>query len=72
MENHKKVLCILLIILIILIFIGIKANQTYVCKECEKTTFTIYYDVDGDESFCKECAKKYWIPLDYERFRVEK
>ena len=45
-------------------------DQKYICRECENAVTKAYYDLDGD-FLCKECAKDYWVPFDYEEYRVK-
>lgn len=42
----------------------------FTCNECDESfSGTSYYGMGGDETMCAECAKKYWVPLDYKNFK---
>ena len=47
-------------------------GKEYICNECGKTTSKAYYDLATIEEqvMCEDCARRYWMPLDYENYRV--
>ena len=67
----KKRLVILLsmILLLALAACGIE----YTCMKCGKTTSKAYYDLAAIEEqvMCEDCARQYWMPLNYENYRVD-
>ena len=46
---------------------------SYTCKDCDKTTSKAYYDMNSSKEsvMCEDCARKYWMPLDYKTYRVK-
>ena len=66
----KKVLLIITLILACLLS---ACGTTYTCKDCNKSTTKAYYDLNANDSsvMCEECAREYWIPLDYSTYRVK-
>ena len=65
---------------IFIIFIGTvllltlsSCGKEYTCNECGKTTSKAYYDMAAIEEqvMCEDCAHQYWMPLDYEKYRVK-
>ncbi len=65
----KRVLGIIAALVTVACFLS-ACGSNYVCTECDKTISKAYYDLNGDY-LCKDCAKEYWIPLDYEDYRVK-
>lgn len=47
-------------------------GMQYTCNDCGKTTSKAYYDMDADieDVLCEDCAREYWMPLDYRTYRV--
>ena len=45
-------------------------GQKYVCKKCEKAVSKAYYDIYDDVAYCKDCAKDYWAPFDYKKYKA--
>ena len=65
---------------IFIIFIGTvllltlsSCGKEYTCNECGETTRKAYYDMAAIEEqvMCEDCARQYWMPLDYENYRVK-
>ncbi len=48
-------------------------GKSYTCYRCEETTKKAYYDMAAskEQVLCEECARQYWIPLDYEKYKVD-
>ena len=65
----KKIISVLLMMCAILALGG--CGQKYVCRGCDKAVTKIYYDFDGNASYCEDCAEGYWAPLDYTQYRVK-
>lgn len=67
----KKLL--VLIIGMILLLVLTACGKEYICQDCGKTTRKAYYDMAASESqvMCEDCARQYWMPLDYENYRVK-
>ena len=61
----------LLFITMVCLTIFTSCGKRYVCIGCDRTTSTIYYDIDGEASYCEDCAKEYWIPFDYKEYQVK-
>ena len=67
----KKLLAILLSTLLLLALSA--CGKAYTCMKCGETTRKAYYDMAASKSqvMCEDCAHQYWMPLDYEQYRVE-
>lgn len=52
---------------------GSGSGGSYSCKDCSKTTSKAYYDMSSSKEsvMCEDCARKYWMPLDYKTYRVK-
>ena len=48
-------------------------GKKYTCSECGTKTNKAYYDMSGDIDYvlCEDCARSYWMPLDYTQYRVK-
>ncbi len=48
-------------------------GKIYTCMECETTTSKAYYDMNckTERVMCEACARKYWMPINYETYRVK-
>ena len=68
----KRVLA-LLISSICIVFSAAGCGASYTCYKCDTTTNKAYYDIDAKEEWvmCEDCARKYWMPLPYENYRVK-
>lgn len=62
---------ILLICLLMSVLVFSSCGKKYECEGCGVKTSKMYYDMDGDISYCEDCAREYWAPFDYENFRVK-
>lgn len=65
----RKFLMLFMVVCIIFMFGG--CGQKFICRRCDKKVSKAYYDFDGKISFCKDCARDYWAPLDYEDYVVK-
>ncbi len=63
----KKIIAVCLLLVSVLSLAS--CGKKYTCVECDKQVGTIYVDIDGDPSYCKDCAREYWMPLDYTQFK---
>jgi hypothetical protein len=73
-DSRNNIYIILGIAAIILAIIGIvffnAGKHTWTCDHCGKTWYgTAYYD-DEDRILCADCAREYWMPMDYENYRI--
>lgn len=67
----KKLMVFTLVLVLLLTFAACGGN--YVCEECgESFGGKPYYGMAGDEIMCEDCARSYWMPLDYREFQYDK
>jgi hypothetical protein len=53
---------------VLLLFLS-GCTESFVCESCEQTsTGKSYYGMGGNEVMCEDCARTYWMPLDYRKF----
>ena len=64
---------ILICAVLFLILLSTCGGKKYNCKDCDKTTSKVYYDMNSSKKavMCEDCARKYWMPLDYKTYRVK-
>lgn len=44
-------------------------QTAWVCDKCgEEFSGKAYYGMGGTETFCADCARKYWMPLPYQNY----
>ena len=44
-------------------------GQKWVCDKCDKEfSGDAYYGMMGTETFCEDCARKYWMPIPYQNY----
>lgn len=69
----KKKLVSVMVSLSILFCTACGAGKSYTCSECGETTTDAYYTyyATEDEVLCEDCARKYWMPLPYENYKVK-
>lgn len=73
-EIHKKgritMKKLVLLALALILALSIAAcAKSWVCDECGKSfTGKAYYGYYTTETFCEDCARKYWMPLDYRNY----
>lgn len=65
----RRIFCLFITVCTIFMLNG--CGQKHICRKCEKAVSNAYYDIDGDIAYCKDCAKDYWAPFDYEEYRVK-
>ncbi|MBQ4517710.1 MAG: hypothetical protein II997_03885 [Clostridia bacterium] len=66
----KKInLCLLLIVFLCMLC---GCGKSYTCYDCGKSTTKAYYNMDAkiEKVMCEECARKYWMPMPYQNYRV--
>ena len=68
-----KKLAVLFISAILVLMLLSSCGKEYTCMLCGRTTSKAYYDMSAieEEVMCEDCARKYWMPLDYENYRVK-
>ena len=66
----KKILLFFIIALTIMLS---ACGETYTCKNCKENVSQAYYDMDAsiNQVMCADCARKYWMPIDYKTHRVK-
>ena len=60
-----------IIIALVLIFaLSLTAcGKNWVCDECGKSfSGKAYYGFNTTETFCEDCARQYWMPLNYQNY----
>ena len=64
---------IMLLISTACLMFSLAGCASYTCYKCDTTTSKAYYDFDvkEDRVLCEDCARKYWMPLPYENYRVK-
>ncbi len=69
-RKFRKLICIVLSVVVLLSLSGCKK---YTCYKCDKAMSKAYYEfsLDEDMLMCEECARKYWMPLDYRTYQVK-
>ena len=67
-----KKLVVILIGAVLLLALS-SCGKEYTCNECGKKTSKAYYDLSAIEEqvMCEDCARQYWMPLDYRNYRVK-
>ena len=47
-------------------------GKKYTCSQCGTETRKAYYTYSGskDSVLCEDCARSYWMPLDYSNYKV--
>lgn len=67
----KTVAFVLVLIAIMAAFSA--CGKTYTCVRCEEQTSKAYYDLSASKQsvMCEDCARSYWMPMDYKRYRVK-
>ncbi len=44
-------------------------GKTWVCDRCDKEfTGDAYYGFTGTETYCEDCARKFWSPFPYRNY----
>ena len=66
----KAMLAVASVVLLVLLLCS--CGKRYTCCMCGKTTNKAYYDLAAIEEqvMCEDCARQYWMPLDYKNYRV--
>jgi len=69
---RKKVLAVVLLIVMLMSITGCGFGR-YTCAKCDATTMKAYYTMSAnpDHVMCEDCARKYWMPLPIENYRVK-
>ena len=69
----KKILLLICTVVFVLSLSACIGGGRYTCKDCDKTTSKAYYDMNSNKEsvMCEDCARKYWMPLDYKTYRVK-
>lgn len=45
-------------------------GEKWVCDKCDKEfSGDAYYGMMGTETFCEDCARKYWMPIPYQNYK---
>ena len=67
----KKIAAFLAGIMLLLLLCA--CGKEYTCIVCGENTRKAYYDMAAskEQVMCESCAQKYWMPLDYENYRVK-
>lgn len=70
--REMKKLVVILIGAVLLLSLS-SCGKEYTCNECGKKTSKAYYDLSAIEEqvMCEDCARQYWMPLDYRNYRVK-
>jgi len=68
----KKILFFICAIIFALSLSACGVGGSYTCKDCDKTISKAYYDMNSSKEsvMCEDCARKYWMPLDYKTYCV--
>lgn len=69
-KKSKKFIFIGIVVVLIVSAIVMYLNTGYICDGCGKQKYgTAYFDMwEHNIYYCKECAKEYYVGLDYENF----
>ena len=65
---------ILLLTLALAVMLCLSAcGKKYTCYQCGTETGKAYYDYNANKEsvLCEDCARSYWMPLDYSNYRVK-
>lgn len=67
----KKWISLLVFLLALSLLCG--CGKKYTCAECGKESSKAYYEMHCDPEYlmCEDCARIYWMPLNYENYRVK-
>ncbi|MBQ4630068.1 MAG: hypothetical protein IJB70_03685 [Clostridia bacterium] len=68
----KRIAVFILLVIMVFCFSACGDGKVYTCTDCDKETTKAYYDMKSDKEnvMCEDCARKYWMPLDYKTYRV--
>ena len=71
-ERVKKHLLLITIALALTLCLT-ACGRKYTCYQCGTETSKAYYDYNAnkDSVLCEDCARSYWMPLDYSNYRVK-
>lgn len=65
----KKIVTVLLSFVLMLVLAAC-ATKSWVCDSCGKSfKGTAYYGMATTETYCEDCARSYWMPLDYRNYQ---
>ena len=68
MFNKKSLLFVIVLVSVLLLFLS-GCTRSFVCGSCGQTSSgKAYYGMGGNEVLCEDCARTYWMPLDYRKF----
>ena len=66
-KTRKKCLLVIAILLLVILLSG--CGKNWVCDKCgEEFSGNAYYGMSGSETFCEDCARKYWMPIPYQNY----
>ena len=69
-QKMKKWIIILLTLIVVLSLVS--CGKKWECADCGKTfTGKAYYDLSTNYVLCEECARRYWMPLDYRNYQIK-
>lgn len=75
-KTNMKTTFIVLATLVLcgLLLLGlVGCGASFVCDECgQERTGKAYYGMSGEDVMCEDCARDYWMPLDYTQFRWDR
>ena len=68
----KKIILTVVSVLVLALLLC-SCGSTYTCCRCGDETTKAYYQMNADKNnvMCEDCARSYWMPLDYESKRVK-
>ena len=59
----------ILVISVFLLVVISGCGKKWVCDKCDKEfSGDAYYGMMGTETYCEDCARKYWLPLPYQNY----
>ena len=66
-KSARKLGIAVIAVLILLMLVG--CGKQWTCDKCDKTwRGEAYYGVEYSDTYCAECAAKYWKPFPYKNY----
>lgn len=69
----KSSFVVLLVFIVMSCSHGCAPVKSYTCDICDEPfILDVYYGMGGNEILCGDCARVYWLPMDYRNYQYDK